>query len=93
MTARKQTVSFTDPAFAFAQSLVEQGEYPTISAAVSGELVRAKAAREAQAMLHEAEVRRRLELPLDRWEPLDFSEIARRTRERYAHLRPEANDE
>ena len=36
MTARKQTVSFTEPAFAYAKTLVDAGEYPSISAAVSG---------------------------------------------------------
>lgn len=49
MTARKQSVSFSAAAFAFAQSLVEAGEYPNVSAAVSGEMVRAKSARAAQA--------------------------------------------
>jgi len=37
MGVHKQSVSFTDSAFAFARELVESGEYPTISAAVSGE--------------------------------------------------------
>ena len=71
MTARKQTVSFTEPAFDYAQTLVDAGEYPSISAAVSGEMVRAKAARDAQAALLAAEVERRLALPIDRWEPVE----------------------
>ena len=41
MGVHKQSVSFTDAAFAFARELVESGEYPNISAAVSGELARA----------------------------------------------------
>ena len=37
MTVRQQTVSFTEPLFAYAQAvLVDAGEYPSVSAAVSG---------------------------------------------------------
>lgn len=71
MGAQKQSVSFTEAAFAYARELVDQGEYPTISAAVSGELARARGARAREAALLEAEVRRRLELPLDQWVPVD----------------------
>ena len=74
MTVYKQSVSFTDTAYAFAKELVERGEYPNVSAAVSGELVRAKAARDRNAALLEAEVQRRLTLPLDHWEPLSSHE-------------------
>lgn len=91
MAVRKQTVSFTEPAFAFAQSLVDAGEYPTVSAAVSGEMVRAKAAREAQAVLLSAEVERRLALPLDRWEPMgELSEVTAKARAELARLRQES---
>ena len=88
MTVRKQTVSFTESAFAFAQALVEEGEYPNVSAAVSGEMVRAKAARDAQAAVLAAEIERRLALPLDRWEPVgDLSEVTGEARVRLATLR------
>ncbi len=88
MTARKQTVSFTEPAFDYARTLVNAGEYPSISAAVSGEMVRAKAARDAQAALLAAEVERRLALPIDRWEPVgDLSEVTGEARARLAELR------
>ncbi len=70
MGVQKQSVSFTEAAYSYARELVAQGEYPTISAAVSGELARARAAREREGALLEAEVRRRLTLPLDQWEPL-----------------------
>ena len=70
MSAHKQSVSFTDAAFAFARALVEAGEYPNVSAAVSGEMARAKAGRERERMLLEAEVRRRLALPPDQWDPV-----------------------
>ncbi|MDO9641210.1 MAG: hypothetical protein Q7J44_22000 [Pseudotabrizicola sp.] len=68
MGVHKQSVSFTDTAFAFARELVESGEYPNISAAVSGEMARARAARERERVLFEVEVQRRLALPLDDWE-------------------------
>ncbi len=88
MPVRKQTVSFTEPAFAFAQDLVDTGEYPTVSAAVSGEMVRAKAARDTQAALLSAEVERRLALPLDQWEPVgELSEITAKARAELAQLR------
>lgn len=70
MAVRKQSVSFTEPAFAYATSLVEAGEYPNVSAAVSGELAKAKSARAREARLLDAEVQRRLSLPPDQWEPL-----------------------
>lgn len=70
MSARKQSVSFSEAAYAFAEDLVRSGEYPTVSAAVSGELVRARAAREAERALLEAEVTRRLALPVEEWAPL-----------------------
>ena len=70
MGAQKQSVSFTEAAYAYAKALVEQGDYPTISAAVSGELARARTSREREQALLEAEVRRRLEVPLDQWVPV-----------------------
>lgn len=70
MAVRKQSVSFTDTAFAFARELVEAGEYPNVSAAVSGELARAKRIRDREQSLFEAELQRRLALPVDQWESL-----------------------
>lgn len=88
MRARKQSVSFTDAAFAFAEDLVRSGEYPTISAAVSGEMMRARAARAAKQALLEAEVTRRLALPVDQWAPLgEPADLTRGARTRLAALR------
>ena len=70
MGVQKQSVSFTDAAYSYAKELVEAGEYPNVSAAVSGELVKAKADRDRERSLLEAELERRLSLPLDQWEPL-----------------------
>lgn len=70
MGVHKQSVSFTEAAFAYAKELVDRGDYPNVSAAVSGELARARASRERDQALLEAEVQRRLALPLDQWEPV-----------------------
>ncbi|MEL7177814.1 MAG: hypothetical protein AAGK28_14995 [Pseudomonadota bacterium] len=70
MSVQKQSVSFTDTAYTFAKELVEAGEYPNVSAAVSGELAKAKAERDRERSLFEAELERRLALPLDHWEPV-----------------------
>ena len=84
MSVQKQSVSFTDSAYAFARELVEAGEYPNMSAAVSGELVKAKAERDRERALLEAELERRLSLPLDQWEPV--GEAADVTSGARAHL-------
>ena len=70
MGVQKQSVSFTEAAYAYARTLVEQGDYPTISAAVSGELARARTSREREQALLQAEVQRRLKVPLDQWVPV-----------------------
>jgi len=88
MSVHKQSVSFTDAAFAFARDLVEAGEYPNVSAAVSGELARAKAARDRERVLLEAEVQRRLALPSDQWEPVaELGTFTARARMHLADLR------
>jgi Arc/MetJ-type ribon-helix-helix transcriptional regulator len=84
MAVHKQSVSFTDTAFACARELVESGEYPNISAAVSGEMVRAHAARQRERTLFEVEVQRRLALPLDAWEPIRLTDSF--TADARAHL-------
>ena len=70
MSVQKQSVSFTETAYTFARELVEAGEYPNVSAAVSGELAKAKAERDREQSLLEAELKRRMALPLDQWEPV-----------------------
>ena len=66
MGVHKQSVSFTDAAYAYARELVERGDYPNVSAAVSSELARARAARETGAGAPGGGGRRRIALPLDR---------------------------
>ncbi|WP_323764055.1 hypothetical protein [Marinovum sp.] len=92
MGAHKQSVSFTEAAFAFARELVESGEYPNISAAVSGELARARTARERERTLFEAEVQRRLALPPDSWEPVRTGETITTNAREYLKQRARAGD-
>ena len=70
MGVHKQSVSFTEAAFEYAKELVDRGDYPNVSAAVSGELARARAVREREQTLLETEVQRRLQVPVDQWEPV-----------------------
>lgn len=70
MAVYKQSINLTDVASDFAKECVERGEYPNVSAALSGELARAKARRIREQAVLEAEVQRRLALPLHRWEPV-----------------------
>ena len=91
MGVQKQSVSFTEAAYAYARALVEQGDYPTLSAAVSGELARARSSRERDQALLEAEVRRRLEVPLDQWVPVgDVDDLTRGALARIDALEREA---
>ena len=91
MGVRKQSVSFTEAAYAYAQALVEQGDYPTLSASVSGELARARSARERDQALLEAELRRRLEVPVDQWIPVgDLDDLTRGALARIDALEREA---
>ena len=93
MSVHKQSVSFTDTAFAFAQTLVEAGEYPNVSAAVSGELAKAKAARDREERLLEAELRRRLSVPVDQWEPVgDLTEVTAGARAYLTRLEEDRRD-
>ena len=92
MGAHKQSVSFTDTAFAFARELVDSGEYPNISAAVSGEMARARQAREREKALFEAEVQRRLALPQDAWEPIKTGEFITSDARLYLAGRANADD-
>lgn len=87
MSVQKQSVSFTEAAYAFAKELVEGGEYPNVSAAVSGELAKAKAERDRSHSMLEAELERRLSLPLDEWEPVgDVSQVSAGARAYLASL-------
>ena len=84
MGVQKQSVRFTDAAYSYAKELVEAGEYPDVSAAVSGELAKAKADRDRERSLLEAELERRLSLPVDQREPL--GDVADLTAGARAHL-------
>ena len=91
MSVHKQSVSFTESAFAYAKDLVERGDYPNVSAAVSGELARAREARVRDRALFEAEITRRLALPADHWEPIgDVQAVTADARAYLDEIAPEA---
>ena len=90
MAVHKQSVSFTESAFAFVRQLVEEGEYANVSAAVSGELARAKAIR-ARLILG-AEVERRLRLPMDQWAPIGALDEVTRSARAYLQKPNESKD-
>jgi antitoxin ParD1/3/4 len=85
MGVHKQSVDFSEDAYAFARELVESGEYASVSEAVSGELERAKELRAWRQVALEAEVLRRLELPVEEWPA--FTEGADLTRKAREYLR------
>lgn len=89
MGVKKQSTSFTDSDFDIAREIAENGEYPNVSAAVSGELARARTGGDKVRALFEAEMKRRLALLLDRWEPV--GELDRLTSDTRAHLAARAN--
>jgi len=89
MGVKKQGTSFTDADCDFAREIAENGEYPNVSAEMSGELARAKTGGDKARALFEAEMKRRLALPLDRWEPV--GELDCLTADARAHLAARAH--
>lgn len=63
----KQSTSFSDEAFAYAQTLVDAGEFGSVSAAASAALIHLREQRAREAALFEAEIMRRSALPADQW--------------------------
>ena len=89
MGVKKQSTSFTDADFDSAREIAENSEYPNVSAVVSGALARAEAGGDKARALFEAEMKRRLALPLDRWEAV--GELDRLPSDARAHLASRAN--
>jgi antitoxin ParD1/3/4 len=91
MGVHKQSVDFSEDAYAFARELVESGEYASVSEAVSGELERAKELRAWRQVALEAEVLRRLELPVEEWRRGTVDDLMREARD-YLETLPRAPD-
>jgi Arc/MetJ-type ribon-helix-helix transcriptional regulator len=89
MGVHKQSVSFSEDAYAFAKELVESGEYPTVSDAVSGGLERARELRAWRQASLEAEVLRRLETPVEEWIDGTVEDLMREARD-YLETLPQA---
>lgn len=90
MAVHKQSVSFTESAFAFVRQLVKEGEYANVSAAVSGELARVKAIRDR--LILGAEVECRLRLPVDQWAPIGALDEVTRSARAYLQKPSESKD-
>lgn len=92
MGIHKQSVDFSEDAYAYAKELVESGEYDSVSEAVSGELERAMELRALRQASLEAEMLRRLELPIDQWIPFkDGADLTRKAREYLERRRRDDN--
>lgn len=89
MDAQKKSFNFADTDFDSAREIAESKEYPNVSAAVSGELAQAKTGGDKARARFKAEMKRRLALPLDRWEPV--GELDRLTSDARAQLAARAN--
>lgn len=68
----KQSTSFSDEAFAYAQTLVDAGEFGSVSAAASAALIHLREQRARETALFEAEILRRSALPAGEW--IDWQE-------------------
>ena len=87
MSVQNKSVSFTDPALAYARELVESGEYPDVSAAVCGELAKARRLRESETRSLEADITRRIQASTDEWHPTrDVDQVSEETRNRLEAL-------
>ena len=88
----KQAIPLGDGALAYAAELVARGDYDDIGAAITGELDRAKALRENEALGLSAMLRARLAMPVAEWVPVadvdDLTEAALRHIDRLAQDTP-----
>jgi antitoxin ParD1/3/4 len=66
----KQAIPLGAGALAYAAELVARGDYDDVSAAITGELDRAKALREDEALGLSAVLRSRLSMPVTEWSPV-----------------------
>lgn len=89
MGIQKKSVSFTDAAHEYVENLVTRGDYPTLSAAVSGELARAREVRAREEALFDAELQRRLAMPVEQWEPVGLDDLFRPLLDKVAKMASE----
>ena len=81
----KTEITLTEDQLRYAERMVEEGAYPSISSVVEAGIARMMLRDEAPADPLDGmadEIRRRMELPLDQWLPWDGKEMAERIKER-----------
>jgi antitoxin ParD1/3/4 len=70
----EQRINLTEAALAFARELVETGQYPDLTTAVSEEMIKARGAREHEHARHRAETQLRRTVYWDTWEPVSVTD-------------------
>jgi antitoxin ParD1/3/4 len=85
----KTTIALSEDHLRYAEKLVENGHYPSISSVIEAGLEQMMAAASEQDPVSAmaVEINRRMELPRDQWISMDddnvFDEVKRRLKERY----------
>jgi antitoxin ParD1/3/4 len=74
MTTSGESINLTEAALAFARELVETGQYPDISTAVSEEMIKARGARQHEQAPHIAGLKVRRIASWDAWEPVSVTD-------------------
>jgi antitoxin ParD1/3/4 len=79
----KTEITLTEDHLRYAERMVEEGAYPSISSVVEAGLaemmLRGKTSDDPRAGMGD-EIRRRMELPLDQWLPWDGDDMAERVK-------------
>ena len=85
----KTTIALSEDHLRYAEKLVENGHYPSISSVIEAGLEQMMAAASEQDPVSALadEINRRMELPRDQWISMDddnvFDDVKRRLKERY----------
>ncbi|PPJ47588.1 hypothetical protein C0075_18795 [Rhizobium sp. KAs_5_22] len=85
----KTTIALSEDHLRYAEKLVAEGQYPSISSVIEAGLEQMKAAESEQDPVSAmaGEINRRMELPRDQWISMEgdnvFDDVRRRLKERY----------
>ena len=85
----KTTIALSEDHLRYAEKLVENGQYPSVSSVIEAGLEQMMAAASEQDPVSAMadEINRRMELPRDQWISMDddnvFDDVKRRLKERY----------
>lgn len=85
----KTTIALSEDHLRYAEKLVENGQYPSVSSVIEAGIKQMMAAESEQDPVSAMadEINRRMELPRDQWISMDddnvFDDVKRRLKERY----------